>query len=124
LVRRVRFDHLGVFTYSDSEDLPSHKLTAHVPEQVAMDRHDRIMALQLEISKENNLRWLGKKMDVLVEENPEAGIYIGRTMRQAPEVDGLTILHADHIERGTVVRARIEDTLEYDLIGKVLSANE
>ena len=123
LVRRVRFDHLGVFTYSDSEDLPSHKLTAHVPEQIAMDRQDRIMALQLEISKENNRRWLGTEMDVLVEENPEAGIFIGRTMRQAPEVDGLTILHADPIERGTVVRARIEDTLEYDLIGKVLSAN-
>ncbi len=122
-VRRVRFDHLGVFTYSDSEDLPSHKLPEHVSEQVATDRHDRLMALQLEISKENNRRWLGMEMEVLVEENPEAGIYIGRTMLQAPEVDGLTILHADHIERGTVVRARIEDTLEYDLIGKVLSTH-
>lgn len=124
LVRRVRFDHLGVFTYSDSEDLPSHRLTPPVSAQVAMDRHDRIMALQLGISQENNLRWLGTDMDVLVEENPEPGIFIGRTMRQAPEVDGLTILHADHIERGTVVRARIKETLEYDLIGEVLSTHE
>jgi len=122
-VRRIRFDHLGVFTYSDSEDLPSHNLSDPVSAQVAMDRHDRLMALQLDISRENNRRWLGKAMDVLVEENPETGIFIGRTMRQAPEVDGLTILHADHIERGTVVRVRIEDTLDYDLVGKVLSAN-
>jgi len=119
-VRRVRFDHLGVFTYSDSEDLPSHNLPAHVPGQVALERQDRLMALQMDISRENNRRWLGTEVDVLVEENPEAGVFIGRTMLQAPEVDGLTILHANHIEKGTVVRARIEDTLEYDLVGKVL----
>ncbi len=119
-IRRVRFDHLGVFTYSDSKDLSSHKLPDHVPGQLAMDRHDRLMAIQLDISRENYRRWLGMEVDVLVEENPEAGVFIGRTMFQAPEVDGLTILHADNIEKGTIVRARIEDTLEYDLIGKVL----
>lgn len=119
-VRRVQFDHLGVFTYSDSADLPSHQLQGHVSAQTARDRLDSLMALQLDISRENNRRHLETKVDVLVEEHPEAGVYIGRTMLQAPEVDGLTILHADHIERGTIVRARITDTLEYDLIGKVL----
>ncbi len=119
-VRRVRFDHLGVFTYSDSEDLPSHKLPGHVPAGPAMERRDQLMALQLDISRENNRRWLGAVVDVLVEENPEPGVFIGRTMFQAPEVDGLTILHADNIEKGTIVRARIEDALEYDLVGKVL----
>jgi len=118
--RRVRFDHLGVFTYSDSKDLPSHNLPGHVPGQLAMDRHDRLMSVQLDISREINSRRLGMEVDVLVEENSEAGVFIGRTMFQAPEVDGLTILHADNIEKGTIVRARIEDTLEYDLIGKVL----
>jgi len=118
-VRRVRFDHLGVFTYSDSADLPSHRLSGHVSSQTARDRQDRLMALQLDISRENNHRFLETEVAVLVEENPETGVYIGRTMLQAPEVDGLTILHADNIERGTIVRARITDTLEYDLIGKV-----
>ncbi len=118
--RRVRFDHLGVFTYSDSDDLPAHKLPGHVPARIAMERQDRLMALQLDISRENNRRRLGVALDVLVEENPEPGVFIGRTMFQAPEVDGLTILHANNIEKGTLVRARIEDTLEYDLIGKVL----
>ncbi|MCP3952671.1 MAG: 30S ribosomal protein S12 methylthiotransferase RimO [Desulfobacterales bacterium] len=123
-IGEVRFDHLGVFTYSDSEDLPSHKLPDHVSAQVALDRQDRLMALQLEVSRENNRRWRGQAVDVLVEANPEAGIFIGRTQLQAPEVDGLTILHANHVERGTVVRARIEDTLEYDLVGKIISAHE
>jgi len=123
-VGRVRFDHLGVFTYSDSADLPSHQLSEHVPKSVAGERYDRLMGLQLEISKENNRRWLGQTVAVLVEEHPEAGVFIGRTMWQAPEVDGLTILHAGHIERGTIVRARIKDTLEYDLVGEVLSAHE
>jgi len=119
-VRQVRFDHLGVFTYSDAADLPSHRLPGHVPEKTARDRQDRLMALQLNISRKNNRRHLEKDVEVLVEEHPEAGVYLGRTMLQAPEVDGLTILHADHIERGTIVRARITDALEYDLIGKVL----
>lgn len=119
-VDRVRFDHLGVFTYSDSDDLPSHRLSNHVPARTARDRHDRLMALQLEISRTNNAQRLDTEVDVLVEEHSEPGVYFGRTMLQAPEVDGLTILHADHIERGTIVRARITDTLEYDLIGKVL----
>ena len=119
-VRRVRFDHLGVFTYSDLADLPSHRLPGHVSDRTARDRQERLMALQLDISRENNRRYLGAEAAVLVEEHPETGVYIGRTMLQAPEVDGLTILHADNIERGTIVRARITDTLEYDLIGKVL----
>jgi len=119
-IRRVRFDHLGVFTYSDLEDLPSHKLPDHVPEQLAMERQDRLMSLQLDISMENNRQRRGMEVDVLVEDNPESDVFIGRTMFQAPEVDGLTILHADNIEKGTLVRARIEDSLEYDLIGKVL----
>ena len=119
-VRRVRFDHLGVFPYSDSEDLPSHRLPNPVPGQLALERRARLMSVQLDISREINHRRLGMEVDVLVEENTEAGVFIGRTMFQAPEVDGLTILHADNIEKGTRVRARIEDTLEYDLIGKVL----
>jgi ribosomal protein S12 methylthiotransferase len=119
-VREVQFDHLGAFTYSDSDDLPSHHLPEHVPAQTALERQDRLMVLQLGISQEINRRRLGTAVEVLVEENPETGVFIGRTMLQAPEVDGLTILHADHIQKGTVVRARVTDTLEYDLIGKVL----
>ncbi len=118
--RRLRFDHLGVFTYSDADDLPSHRLPDPVPAALAAERQDRLMQAQLTISSELNSLRLGEEVEVLVEENPEKGVFIGRTRFQAPEVDGLTILHADTLKTGTRVRARIEDTLEYDLIGKVL----
>lgn len=116
-ISRVRFDHLGVFSYSDAEDLPSHRLPDPVPTNTANRRLDRLMRLQAAISRENNRRHIGSVLPVLVEEAPEPGVLLGRTMFQAPEVDGLTILHTDYLPPGTVVRARIDDALEYDLIG-------
>mgnify|MGYP003835775021 FL=1 len=117
-IREVRFDHLGVFTYSDSDDLPSHGLPGHVPPDVAEARQEQLMACQLEISRENNRRHLGRSYRVLVEEAPEAGVYIGRTEFQAPEVDGLTIIHSPGETVGEFVRVNITDALEYDLIGE------
>ncbi len=115
-ISRVRFDHLGVFTYSDADDLPSHRLPDPVPAKTATRRLDRLMTLQAAISRENNRRYIGTVLPVLVEEAPEPGLLLGRTMFQAPDVDGLTVLHADFLPPGTVVRARIDDALEYDLI--------
>ena len=116
-VKEIRFDHLGVFIYSDADDLPSHHLPNPVPAAVARRRHNRLMAVQKKISAENNRSHLDKIIPVLVESAPEKGVYMGRTRFQAPEVDGVTIIHADRLEIGDVIRVRITDTLEYDLIG-------
>lgn len=116
-VKEIRFDHLGVFIYSDADDLPSHHLPVPVPAAVARRRHNRLMSVQKKISMENNRRHLEKIIPVLVESAPEKGVYMGRTRFQAPEVDGVTIIHADQLEIGDVIRVRITDTLEYDLIG-------
>ncbi len=116
-VKEIRFDHLGVFIYSDADDLPSHHLPDPVPAAVARRRHNRLMSVQKKISTENNRRHLEKIIPVLVESAPEKGVYMGRTRFQAPEVDGVTIIHADHLRIGDVIRVRITDTLEYDLIG-------
>jgi ribosomal protein S12 methylthiotransferase len=116
-VKEIRFDHLGVFVYSDADDLPSHLLPDPVPTAIARRRHKRLMAAQKKISAENNLSYLEKIIPVLVESTPEKGVYMGRTRFQAPEVDGVTIIHADQLEIGDVIRVRITDTLEYDLIG-------
>ncbi len=115
--KEIRFDHLGVFIYSDADDLPSHHLPDPVPAAVARRRHNRLMAAQKKISAENNRSHLDKIFPVLVESAPEKGVYMGRTRFQAPEVDGVTIIHADQFEIGDVIRVRITDTLEYDLIG-------
>ncbi len=121
-VRQVRFDHLGVFTYSDAEDLPSHQLPDPVPANVAQERYDHLMTLQMAISREKNQRHIGQKTDVLVEEMPEAGLWVGRTAFQAPEVDGVTYIRAKNGPNpviGDFIRAKIIDAMEYDLVGEM-----
>jgi len=121
-IQNVPFDHLGVFTYSDAEDLASHRLADHVPAKIARERRDRLMAQQRRISEERQARYLETTCEVLLEEAPEEGLFIGRTMFQAPEVDGLTYVRTPgghpKLAVGRFVRARIVDTLEYDLVGE------
>jgi len=117
-IKTVKFDHLGVFTYSDSDDLKSHHLKDHVPGDVAEKRHDILMAAQAKISESINETHVGKVYEVLVEENPEDGVYVGRTRFQAPEVDGVTFIYADGLEIGTFVKVRMTDAFEYDLAGE------
>jgi ribosomal protein S12 methylthiotransferase len=116
-VEAVRFDHLGVFIYSDSQDLPSHTLPGHIPEIVARDRYDRLMARQLQISFENNQKHLGRIYSVLVETQAKEHLFTGRTCFQAPEVDGITYIHSESLSTGSFARVKITDVLEYDLIG-------
>ncbi|MCK5836786.1 MAG: 30S ribosomal protein S12 methylthiotransferase RimO [Desulfobacula sp.] len=119
-INDIRFDHLGVFMYSDSEDLKSHLFDDHVPQEIAEQRHDTIMAAQAKISKTVNEHHVGKVLDVLVEENPEPGVYIGRTMFQGPEVDGMTFIYADKLEIGAFVKVKITDAFEYDIAGEMV----
>jgi ribosomal protein S12 methylthiotransferase len=120
----IKFDHLGVFTYSDADDLPSHRLSGHVSEKVAQARLALVMGQQREISRENNEKYLGRTVTVLVEESPEENLFIGRHAGQAPEVDGITYIHVKSphsvVTTGIFTRVRIIDTLEYDLVGEAL----
>ena len=75
-----------------------------------------IMAAQAEISEQINEQYLNKTLEVLVEENPEPGVYIGRTMFQAPEVDGMTFIYADRLEIGSFVNVKITEYFEYRFI--------
>jgi ribosomal protein S12 methylthiotransferase len=119
-VETIGFDHLGVFTYSDSEDLPAHRLSGHVPKRVAQKRYERLMASQARISLENNQKRIGKTYTVLVEEKTEDNRYMGRTFFQAPEVDGITYIHAGQLQAGDFADVRIIDAREYDLVGDVV----
>ena len=117
-VEDIKFDHLGVFAYSDSEDLASHHLKSHVPEKIAEERLDIIMATQSQISENINKKYMNKTLTVLVEENPDEGIYLGRTCFQAPEVDGITFIYGENLEIGDFVDVKITETHEYDLAGE------
>lgn len=119
-VDEIRFDHLGVFVYSDSKDLPSHKLSGHIPEGVANDRYDRLMLRQSKISFENNQKHIGKVYDVLVETEAKKNLFTGRTFFQAPEVDGITYIHSEKLSLGAFAGVRVTDVLEYDLMGDIV----
>ena len=121
-VEDVRFDHLGVFIYSDSDDLISHRLPDHVPVDVARERYDLLMRRQQEISTEHMRRYRGRHMTVLVEEKLETGQYAGRTSWQAPEVDGSTYITdvRNELMPGQFTQVCITDSLEYDLIGETV----
>lgn len=118
-MKQIRFENLGVFVYSDSEDLPSHGLSEHVDKNTAQKRRDLLMSNQKSISLENNEKVLNRHYAVLVDDVIEQGVYSGRTYFQAPEVDGITYLYSKgSIEKGAFIQAKITDVMEYDLVGE------
>jgi ribosomal protein S12 methylthiotransferase len=120
-VEDVRFDHLGVFLYSDADDLPSHRLPEPVPAAVAQERYDQLMSCQMEISAQNYQKYIGQTLEVLVEEAVEDRLFAGRATFQAPEVDGMTYIKVGHGQSdskiGSFARIKVTDAMEYDLIG-------
>ncbi len=119
LMDRVRFDHLGIFAYSDAEDLASHPLADHVASEIARKRLERLMALQRRISRERLERYEGECLPVMVEKDAEPGIYLARTKFQAPEVDGCVLVRSQaQLLPGTMLPVRITETLDYDLMAE------
>jgi len=120
----VRFDNLGVFIYSDSEDLPSHHLSDPVPMALAKDRYHQLMSTQAGISSENNQKYIGKIVKVLVEESLENHLFAGRTNFQAPEVDGISYINTKplpfDLKIGCFADMRVTDAMEYDLMGEAV----
>jgi ribosomal protein S12 methylthiotransferase len=117
-IEDIQFTHLGCFIYSDAEDLPSHRLSGHVSYQVGEERYDEVMTLQRRIVGRLNEKYLGNTLPVLIEEKSESGLYVGRTEFQAPEVDGVTFVRAGDLSVGQFAATRINEVLEYDLVGE------
>jgi ribosomal protein S12 methylthiotransferase len=116
-IEDVRFDHLGAFTYSDSEDLPAHNLTGFVPKDIARERYELLMSHQAKISSGINRKYQHRIVNVLVEEMLEDRLFSGRTLFQAPEVDGITYIHSAPLKTGCFADVMIRETRAYDLIG-------
>ena len=108
-----------MFTYSDADDLSSHRLDRHVAPGIAQARLDRLMDLQKQISEDKLTRFHGQTVTVLVENEAEPSIYAARSMFQAPEVDGCILVRTQHpLATGAFLNVRIVETMEYDLIGE------
>jgi ribosomal protein S12 methylthiotransferase len=119
-VRRLRFDRVGVFTYSDEEGTAGFGMPERVPEAEKKRRRGRLMAAARDITLASNKRMLGEELDVLIEGRPEAGSdwYAGRSYRDAPEVDGLVLVKAEELPVGEIVRVNVERALAYDLLAR------
>ncbi len=113
-IEEVRFDHLGAFTYFQEKGTFAEKLGDPVSEEVKEERLERLMTLQQEISLQKNQTWVGKTIPIIVEGYNE-GISIGRSFRDAPEIDGLVFIEGQ-LPIGEIVDVKISDALVHDLI--------
>ncbi|PIE20111.1 MAG: 30S ribosomal protein S12 methylthiotransferase RimO [Proteobacteria bacterium] len=122
-VRDSRFERVGVFKYSREDGTRAAKRDDHVLGLVKQERYHRLMTLQQGISQELHEAMIGREVDVLVEGvSKETELLLqGRTWGQAPEIDGLTYLNEGFAEAGSVVRAEIVDSGDYDLVARILS---
>lgn len=120
----VGFDRLGVFTYSPEEDTPAAGMEDQIPEEVKEARKKELMELQQEISLDNAQDMVGTSLKVMIEGKlPEDNVYIGRTYKDAPNVDGFIFVTSDkELMSGDFVPVVVTSAKEYDLIGEV--ANE
>ncbi len=116
-VESIRFDRLGVFTYSREEGTMAYDLNDQVPDAVKRERADRLMQLQQEISYEKNIRRVGQAFRVLIDRREEQ-TWIGRTQYDAPEIDNEVVVSGTALQVGNFVDVRVTDAMEYDLIGQ------
>ena len=114
-VEEIRFDRLGIFTYSEEDGTLAADLDDNVPRQVKDDRKNQLLEIQHGISLDKNESFIGKTLKVLVDESGE-DVSVGRTEFDSPEID--TIVHIKgKAETGAFISAKIEDVNEYELIG-------
>jgi len=119
-IEAVRFDHLGIFTYSFEKGSPAEMLGDPIPEHIKIQRVEKLMQIQAEISLERNQHFIGQVLDVLIEGvDQENQISIGRSYRDAPEIDGLVLIEGI-APIGDLVRVRVNNAITHDLIGELV----
>jgi ribosomal protein S12 methylthiotransferase len=114
-VAEMAFDRVGVFAYSHEEGTPAVRMADDVPQAVKEARCKRLMAVQQPISLAKNQALVGRTLDVLLEGQGD-GLSVGRSYRDAPEIDGLVLVQAE-LPVGEIMPVRVTAALEYDLVG-------
>ena len=115
-----KLENVGVFAYSQEEDTPAAKMECQVDEEVKIQRQKKLMAVQREVVKEQNKLKIGNIYDTIIDGN-KGEYYIGRSYEMAPEIDGLIYIKKEKpLNLGDIVKVKIHDVMEYDLMGEVL----
>jgi ribosomal protein S12 methylthiotransferase len=121
-VNEGHFERIGVFRYSREEGTVAAELKTQIPERVKKARYNKVMKAQQRVSFRKNRALVGRTEPVLVEGYSEETDLLlrGRSIRQAPDIDGQVYITAGHAEIGTIVDLRITDSSDYDLIGEII----
>ncbi|WP_297713647.1 30S ribosomal protein S12 methylthiotransferase RimO [Clostridium sp.] len=115
-----KLENVGVFAYSQEEDTPAAKMDYQVDEEVKLQRQNRLMAVQRNLVKTQNKLKIGNIYDTIIDGN-NGEYYIGRSYEMAPEIDGLIYIKKEKsLNLGDIVKVKIHDVMEYDLMGEVL----
>lgn len=121
-VEEIRFDKLGVFTYSREEDTPAARLPNQIPDEVKEARANEIMELQREISNRRNWERVGQEVEVLLERyDGRNDVFVGRSQYDAPEIDGEVFVSGCEAEIGEFVKVRVTHSYEFDLAGEAIA---
>ena len=118
-VDAMEFDRLGVFTYSPEEDTPAALMPDQIDEEVKAERQADLMELQQEIAFDNAESMIGREVLVMIEGKvADENAYVGRTYRDAPNVDGLIFVNTEEeLMSGDFAKVSVSGAVEYDLIG-------
>jgi ribosomal protein S12 methylthiotransferase len=121
-VKEMKFDRLGVFTYSQEEDTPAARLPNQVPDDVKEYRANVLMEVQRQVANELNGKRIGEIIPVLIERyDGRNDVYIGRSQYDAPEIDGEVFVANTQAKIGDVIPVKITHSFEYDLSGEGVS---
>ncbi len=118
-LKEAKLDRVGVFTYSKEEGTPAALMKPQIKEAEKMKRFDYLMEIQEKISDKKLEKYIDKNLEVVIEEKSEDGVYTGRSFMDAPDIDGIVYVSADDdLQIGSFYSIIVNDSMEYDLIGK------
>lgn len=123
-IAEQKFDRVGCFQYSPEENTPGGKMDQQVDDKIKQVRHDAVMEVQQNISREKHKDFIGKTVEVVVEGlSDETDLLLqGRMSQQAPDIDGVVLINDGQAKIGEFVKVKITDSMEYDLIGEIIES--
>ncbi len=121
-IAKHEFDRVGCFKYSPEENTPGGKMIEQIEDKIKDFRHNALMEVQQNISLKKHKAFIGKTIEVLVEGYSEETDLLlqGRSSQQAPDIDGVVLINDGQANVGDMVKVKITDSMEYDLIGEIV----
>ncbi|GAG66424.1 unnamed protein product [marine sediment metagenome] len=120
-VKELRFERLGAFVFSREEGTPAYDFPQQIPMRIKKERLKELMLAQQSISEEISSSYVGKEIEVLIDEieSGKTKIAIGRTKGDAPEIDGKVIIRTGKVKVGKFIKVKVTEASEYDLVGEI-----